>query len=118
MTQPFHSSGCFPAFECVRADNAVCVRSAVPLPTPQSSKRQREGQIQPRATSTQLAAFPLVGRQGDCRQGAIILTGSAQNPAHATRLTILPAAVVFLHQLNTSPGSPRPRTHNCTHAIP
>lgn len=118
MTQPFHSSGCFPALACVQADNAVCVRSAVPLPTPQSSKRQCRGQIQLRDTSTQLAAFPLVGWQGDCRQGAVVLTGNAQSPAHATCLTVLPAAVIFSHQLNTSPGSPRLCPHTCTHATP
>lgn len=118
MTQPFHSSGCFPALVCVWANNAVCVRSTVPLPNSQSSERQHGGHIQQRATSTRLAAFPLVGRQGDCRQGAIVLTGNAQSPAHATCLTVLPAAVIFLHQLNTSPRSPRPRPHTCTHATP
>jgi len=118
MTQPFHSSGCFPALACVWADNAVCVRSAVPSPTPQSSERQRGGQIQPRAVSTQLSAFPLVEQQGDCRHRTIVLTGNAQRPAHATRLTASPAALIFLHQLNTSPGSPRPCPGTCTHVTP
>lgn len=110
--------GMLPALACVQADNAVCVRSTVPLPTLQSSERQREGQIQLRATSTWLAAFPLMGRQGDCRQEAIVLTGNAQSPAHAICLTGLPAAVIFLHQLNTLPGSPRPRPHTCTRVTP
>lgn len=48
VTQPFHSSGCFPALACVGADNAACVRSAMPCPTPQPlSQRQRGDRILP-----------------------------------------------------------------------
>lgn len=84
MTQPFHSSGCFPVPARVWVDNGVSVRSAVPSPTPQASERQRGGQTQTGATSTPLAAFPLRGWLGDCRQGAIVLTGTTRSPAHAT----------------------------------
>lgn len=76
------------------------------------------GNVEARSSwAIRLAAFPLVGWQGGCRQG-----GSSQwqrvKPAHGTCLTVPPAAAFLSHQLGNSPGSPRPHPHTCTNSTP
>lgn len=91
---------------CVWLGPQWCQCGALSLLRPRSHQRQHRGQTQPRATP--LAACPFRGWLGDCREGAIVLTGNTRSPAHAVCLTILPAAVTFLQLLNASPGSTRP----------